>query len=70
MASFFDRPAMDQPTTMDLCNDMSGSMDRVTTKYRRQMLAYRARMFLLGCLAWAVIGIFFIGLWTVFGVGK
>ena len=70
MTKFFDRPVMEELTTMELCQDMLGAVNRVTTTYRRRLLAYRVRMVIAGLGTWFLIYVFWVGVMTVFGVSK
>lgn len=70
MAKFFDKPTMDDVRVEELCRDFTGSATRVIKKYRRQMFAYRVRMFLVGLFAWFLIYVFWVGVVKVFGVGE
>lgn len=70
MAKFFDKPTMDDMTVEEEHRVLAGSTMQVMEKYRRQMFAYRVRMFLAGLFAWFLIYVFWVGVVTVFGVDK
>lgn len=70
MTKFFKKPVMDDLTTKELCGDVSGATSRVTTKFRREMFAYKVRMLVFGVFAWGVIYVFWVGVMTVSGASK
>jgi len=60
-------PKMKDVTVEEL---LGGRLPSVVADHRRQMVLHRVKSFLVGCAAWVVIAIFFIGLATVLQLGK
>ena len=58
---------MEEPTVMELLDDMTGTTKRITENYRKAQRQEAAGNVALGVVVWTAIGIFVVGLGTVIG---